>query len=154
MTDVGVIPEDWEVKSIGDICVVKDGTHQTPNYTYFGIPFYSVENISNNDFSNVKYISEEEHIILSSNSKIEKGDVFFTRTSETPEEVGIASVLLDDLPKGVFSGFLLRARPNGSLFPLLTLPRSGSIFLTSQSSGITPTSVILYPFFISIPPSS
>ena len=79
MTDVGVIPEDWEVKSIGDICVVKDGTHQTPNYTYFGIPFYSVENISNNDFSNVKYISEEEHIILSSNSKIEKGDVLMTR---------------------------------------------------------------------------
>ena len=79
ITDVGGIPEDWEVKSIGDICVVKDGTHQTPNYTYFGIPFYSVENISNNDFSNVKYISEEEHIILSSNSKIEKGDVLMTR---------------------------------------------------------------------------
>ena len=51
---------------------------------------------------------------------VKKGDVFFTRTSETPEEVGIASVLLDELPKGVFSGFLLRARPNGNdIEPLL-----------------------------------
>ena len=40
-----------------------------------------------------------------------KGDVFFTRTSETREEVGIASVLIDDMNESVFSGFLLRARP-------------------------------------------
>ncbi len=41
---------------------------------------------------------------------VKKGDVFFTRTSETPDEVGISSVLLDDLIDGVFSGFVLRGR--------------------------------------------
>ena len=41
----------------------------------------------------------------------QKGDVFFTRTSETPDEVGYAAVLLDDIPNCVFSGFVLRARP-------------------------------------------
>jgi type I restriction enzyme S subunit len=40
-----------------------------------------------------------------------KGDLFFTRTSETTEEVGIASVMLDEPTETVFSGFVLRARP-------------------------------------------
>lgn len=44
-----------------------------------------------------------------------KGDVFFTRTSETREEVGMASVLIDDINDSVFSGFLLRARPKTDL---------------------------------------
>jgi type I restriction enzyme S subunit len=43
--------------------------------------------------------------------EVRKGDVFFTRTSETVEEVGIASVMLDEPEKTVYSGFVLRARP-------------------------------------------
>lgn len=39
-----------------------------------------------------------------------KGDVFFTRTSESREEIGFASVLLDEVEGCVFSGFLIRAR--------------------------------------------
>ena len=42
---------------------------------------------------------------------VRKGDVFFTRTSETTEDVGVASVMLDEPTKTVFSGFVLRARP-------------------------------------------
>ena len=37
--------------------------------------------------------------------------MFFTRTSETVEEVGISSVMLDEPANTVFSGFILRARP-------------------------------------------
>jgi type I restriction enzyme S subunit len=43
--------------------------------------------------------------------EVRKGDVFFTRTSETAEEVGITSVMLDEPHDTVFSGFVLRARP-------------------------------------------
>jgi type I restriction enzyme S subunit len=43
--------------------------------------------------------------------RVKRGDVFFTRTSETREEIGIASVLLEDIEDCVFSGFVLRARP-------------------------------------------
>ena len=45
---------------------------------------------------------------------VKKGDVFFTRTSETVDEVGIASVMLDDPSDTVFSGFILRARPKNN----------------------------------------
>jgi type I restriction enzyme, S subunit len=45
---------------------------------------------------------------------VRMGDVFFTRTSETVDEVGIASVILDEPNQTVFSGFLLRARPRNN----------------------------------------
>lgn len=45
------------------------------------------------------------------NYSVQKGDVFFARTSETINEIGLSSVMLDDTPDTVFSGFVLRASP-------------------------------------------
>ena len=42
---------------------------------------------------------------------VKRGDVFFTRTSETREEIGVSAVCIDDVKDTVFSGFVLRARP-------------------------------------------
>lgn len=78
-TELGPIPEDWEVKSIKDFAKVYDGTHQTPHYVDVGIPFYSVENVTANDFEHTKLISEKEHRFLTSKVKIEKGDILMTR---------------------------------------------------------------------------
>ncbi|KRL96701.1 hypothetical protein FD10_GL000282 [Lactiplantibacillus argentoratensis DSM 16365] len=39
-----------------------------------------------------------------------KGDIFFTRTSETIEEIGFPSVMLSEPQDTVFSGFVLRGR--------------------------------------------
>ena len=44
-----------------------------------------------------------------------RGDVFFTRTSETKDEIGKTAALVEDIPSCVFSGFLLRARPKTDL---------------------------------------
>ena len=79
MTELGEIPEDWEVKKIKDFAKVYDGTHQTPHYVEVGIPFYSVENVTANDFYHTKFISEEEHKLLTSKVRIEKGDILMTR---------------------------------------------------------------------------
>jgi type I restriction enzyme S subunit len=78
-TEVGVIPVDWDVVSLGTIATIRDGTHQTPRYVPVGIPFYSVEHVTSRDFSNTKFISEEEHRFLARTFKIEKGDVLMTR---------------------------------------------------------------------------
>ncbi len=40
-----------------------------------------------------------------------RGDLFFTRTSETVGEVGTAATLVDDICDATFSGFILRGRP-------------------------------------------
>ena len=78
-TEVGMIPSDWEVKTIGSFCKVYDGTHQTPNYVDFGIPFYSVENVSADDFEHTKYISLKEYTQISKRANIVKGDILMTR---------------------------------------------------------------------------
>lgn len=78
-TEVGVIPEDWRMVRLGDIAVIKDGTHQTPKYVSFGVPFYSVEQVTSGNFSDTKYISPEEHKFLTRSCKIEKGDLLMTR---------------------------------------------------------------------------
>ena len=78
-TELGIIPEDWAVRQLGDCVNVYDGTHQTPNYVPVGIPFYSVENVTVNNFSHTKHISPNEHKILTSRYKIQKGDILMTR---------------------------------------------------------------------------
>lgn len=77
---VGMIPEDWNIFTLNELSkYINDGTHHTPNYFEQGIPFYSVENVSANDFENVKYISLSEHERLIKRCKPEKGDLLMTR---------------------------------------------------------------------------
>lgn len=68
-----------EWKTLGEVCGVYDGTHQTPKYTNVGIPFVSVENIKNL-YETEKYISKEDY----SKYKIkpQKDDVFMTRIGD------------------------------------------------------------------------
>jgi len=42
---------------------------------------------------------------------VKPNDLFFTRTSETSNEIGLTSAYVGNAVKCVFSGFLLRARP-------------------------------------------
>ena len=60
---------------------------------------------------------------------VKKGDVLFTRTSETKEEVGMSSTLIDDIPNCVFSGFLLRARPKTDLL----IPKFCSYYFSTNN---------------------
>jgi type I restriction enzyme S subunit len=84
-TEVGVIPEEWEVKRLGELATVKDGTHQTPKYVPSGVPFYSVEHVTSGDFANTKFISEQEHCFLTRFFRIEKGDILMTRIGSIGE---------------------------------------------------------------------
>lgn len=71
---------EWRMKSLRELCrTIVDGTHFTPQYVEIGIPFYSVENITANDFINIKFISREEHAQLIKRCKPEKGDILLTR---------------------------------------------------------------------------
>jgi type I restriction enzyme S subunit len=70
---------EWEVKRLGEVATIRDGTHQTPRYVPSGIPFFSVEHVTSGDFNNTKFISEEEHRFLTRSFKIEKGDILMTR---------------------------------------------------------------------------
>ena len=80
------IPENWEWVRLENITkLINDGTHSTPHYTETGIPFLSVRDISSGtlDFSNTKYISVEEHAILSKRTKPEMNDILLSKVGTT-----------------------------------------------------------------------
>lgn len=70
----------WEEKRLGEVCEVYDGTHQTPKYVNEGIPFYSVEHITANQFSSTKYISRE--VFEKEKNRLEKGDILMTKIGD------------------------------------------------------------------------
>jgi len=70
---------DWEEKRLGDVTKYSDGTHQTPKYTKTGVPFYSVEHVTANDFSKTKFISEEVWLKENKRVKLEREDILMTR---------------------------------------------------------------------------
>ena len=104
---------DWIEKPIGDLFNFKNGLNKGKEYFGRGTPIINYMDVYKND--GVYSYELCGRVELSAQEikrfEIRKGDVFFTRTSETPEEVGIACVLLDDVVDGVFSGFVLRGRP-------------------------------------------
>lgn len=79
---IGKIPIEWKFTKLGRLtCIITDGTHQTPNYIETGYPFLSIKDISSGkiDFSDVKYISEDEHKSLYQHAPVKRGDFLFTR---------------------------------------------------------------------------
>lgn len=113
MTEVGWIPKDWEVKTIGQLFFFKNGLNKGKEYFGHGIPIVNYMDVFKKNGLRTPDVKGRVDLTTKeiANFEIKKGDVFFTRTSETPEEVGLSAVLLEDIPDGVFSGFLLRARP-------------------------------------------
>ena len=80
------IPESWKWVRLGSVMnKLVDGTHRTPKYTVSGIPFISVQNMSNGvlSFENTKFISQEEHDELSKRCAPEKGDILLSKIGTT-----------------------------------------------------------------------
>ena len=73
------IPKNWTWCRLKDYLDVRDGTHDSPKYYSSGIPFVTSKNLVNGqiDFSNVKYISQEDHEAFSARSKVDDNDILF-----------------------------------------------------------------------------
>jgi type I restriction enzyme, S subunit len=81
-----VIPNYWEWCYLDDLCtLITDGTHHTPTYTETGIPFISVKNLSSEklDFSDTRFISEQEHNELIKRCHPEEGNILLTKVGTT-----------------------------------------------------------------------
>lgn len=80
------IPETWEWVRFSDLFwQLTDGTHSTPKYTTSGVPFLSVKDMSSGtlSFANTKYISPEEHSVLSQRCHPQKGDMLLSKVGTT-----------------------------------------------------------------------
>ena len=80
------IPNSWEWCRLGSILTkLTDGAHKRPEYVDKGVPFLSVKDISSRklDFSDTKFISEEDFESLYKRCNYEKGDILLTKVGTT-----------------------------------------------------------------------
>ncbi len=109
---LGKIPSNWNVKRLRYIGKCQNGISKGGEFFGSGYPFVSYGDVYNNltlpeTVSGLIESTPEEQ----ENYSVMAGDIFFTRTSETIEEVGFTSVCLKTIEKATFAGFVIRVRP-------------------------------------------
>ena len=115
---LGRIPVGWESYLLGDVFDLKNGVNKDKDAFGHGVPIISYKNvyvgggILDSDLSALVEMNEKEL----SRFRVHFGDVFFTRTSETPDEIGFSNVYLGRRDDVVFNGFVIRARQKNGLF--------------------------------------
>ncbi len=122
---------EWSKLELGDLLSFKNGLNKAKNFFGFGTPivnymdvFNSPRILSNNLVGRVSLSQSELR-----NFDVRRGDVFFTRTSETQDEIGMAAVFVDEPNQTTFSGFVLRGRPKNDLL----VPDFAACCLRSES---------------------
>ena len=98
---------------MGKLFDFRNGLSKGKDFFGSGIPFIRYTDVYNNRFLKKENITA---LVECTSVEIEKlgvhrGDVFFTRTSETAEDIGWSSVMLDDIGECVFNGFTIKATP-------------------------------------------
>lgn len=103
--------------SLGDLFDFKNGLNKSKEFFGSGYPIVNFTDVFKKNHLYATDLKGRVQVTADEISRysVQKGDVFFTRTSETREEIGMASVVLDDIGDCVFSGFVLRARPKTTL---------------------------------------
>ncbi len=70
----------WEMKKLGVVCDVRDGTHDSPKYVKQGYPLITSKNLNSNgklDFDDISFINELDYININKRSKVDIGDIIF-----------------------------------------------------------------------------
>jgi type I restriction enzyme S subunit len=110
-TEVGVIPEDWEVKTVGEIAEVKTGPFGSAlhekDYVANGTPIITVEHLGERGIyhSNLPMVSDADKARLKAYS-IRSGDLVFSRVGSVDRNALVRA----EESGWLFSGRLLRVR--------------------------------------------
>ena len=106
----------WEVKRLGEIYDVRDGTHDSPKYQAIGYPLITSKNLKREglSFENIQFISDIDYKKINVRSAVHKGDVLFAMigTIGNPTEVkiepsfAIKNVALFKIPSEQSGSFL------------------------------------------------
>ena len=116
---IGEIPEHWTMLRLRYIGTCQNGISKDGESFGSGYPFVSYSDVYKN------FVVPERASGLVESTELERfrfsvcrGDVFFTRTSETIEEIGLTAVCLNTIDEATFAGFLIRVRPlENTLYP-------------------------------------
>ncbi len=111
-TELGWIPEGWNIKTLRGIGEFKNGINKSKEDFGIGYPFVNINNVFAStiiqDGNNLELVNS--NAIERENYSLKKGDVLFVRSSVKPEGVGLTSLINVDLKGVVYSGFIIRFR--------------------------------------------
>ena len=104
--------DPWEQRKLGDIGETYTGLSgkTKADFGHGQARFVTYMNVFSNPISNPEMTEPIE--IDPKQNEVEVGDVFFTTSSETPEEVGMSSVLLEKRGKTYLNSFCFGFRPS------------------------------------------
>ena len=97
-TEIGTIPEEWEIKSAKEICLnVTDGTHDTPKPKKSGYYLVTSKHIKEGDidFTEAYFISEDDFNEINRRSEVHPLDVIFSMIGT----IGNVVVVKKEYPK-------------------------------------------------------
>ncbi len=121
---------DIEYLPVGALFEFKNGLNKEKSAFGYGQPFINFTDVYKNRCLTSEKISGLVNVNLNEieSYSAKKGDVFFTRTSETKEDIGMSSALIEDIPNCVFNGFSIRARPITDLL----LPKFSAYYFSTN----------------------
>ena len=110
---------NWVEKKLGDLGGTLNGlTGKTKENFGSGKPYIQYKQIFDSSKINIDNCGLVDITITDKQTKVQYGDVFFTTSSETPNEIGTASVLLDSVDEMYLNSFCFGFRVNQSvLYP-------------------------------------
>ncbi|WP_336916639.1 restriction endonuclease subunit S [Acinetobacter modestus] len=112
---IGEIPEHWQLSKLRYLGVTQNGISAGSEYFGSGYPFVSYGDVYKNRQLPLSVDGlAKSSIADQKNYSVLEGDVFFTRTSETVDEIGFASICYQTIEKATFAGFLIRFRPTNA----------------------------------------
>ncbi|QHG91305.1 restriction endonuclease subunit S [Sulfurimonas sp. CVO] len=119
--------DEWEEVRLGDIGefktssidkIVNENEKLVNLINYMDV--YRNKHINQNFKCSETSLKEEQYEKVN----LKKGDILFTPSSETPDDIGHSAVIIEDLPNTVYSYHLVRFRPKKSI----DLKFSGYVF--------------------------
>lgn len=117
-TEVGVIPEDWEVSNIRNVSLVptQNGLFYEPKRKGKGIPLINVSDMYKAAPIDISLLELFDAIPNELNTfKVNEGDLFFTRSSVVPSGIAFCNIYESSRKDVVFDSHLIRVRPNKEL---------------------------------------
>jgi type I restriction enzyme S subunit len=109
---IGEIPEHWKLSPLRHLGKTQNGISKGGESFGTGYPFVSYGDV----YKDIKLPELVNGLVESTiedrkQYSVLEGDILFTRTSETVEEIGFSSTCLQTIKNATFAGFLIRFRP-------------------------------------------
>jgi type I restriction enzyme S subunit len=140
-TEVGVIPEEWEVRSLAEICSkITDGTHDTPTPIRSGVPFLTAIHIKENfiDYEACSFLTEEDHRIIFARCNPKRGDVLMVNIGAGVATTALVDVDFEFSLKNVALLKPADSRASGRFLNQCLIRRKSSITQALSSGGAQP----------------